>query len=63
MYMESGKNVMVYNDHNPQKSMDSMKGKNARLARWSLILQGQETEIRHIRGRDNVAVDTVHHPE
>lgn len=51
--------VVVYTDHNPLVFLDRMRNSNQRLMRWSLILQGYNLEIRHIRGRDNVVADAL----
>ena len=51
--------VLVFTDHNPLVFLDRMRNNNQRLMRWSLILQGHNLEIRHIRGRDNVVADAL----
>ena len=51
--------VVIYTDHNPLVFLDRMRNCNQRLMRWSLILQGYNLEIRHIRGRDNVVADAL----
>ena len=50
--------VVVFADHNPV-FLDHMRNNNRRLMRWSLILQGYNLEIKHIRGRDNVVADAL----
>ena len=54
--------VTVYSDHNPLKFVESMKLKNARLARWALSLQGRNLEIRHVPGKQNVVADALSRP-
>ena len=60
-YLE--KHTVVYSDHNPLKFVETMKAKNARLARWALILQGKDLEIRHVPGRLNISADTLSRPD
>ena len=47
--------VLVFTDHNPLTFINKMKNKNQRLVRWSLALQEYNLEIRHIKGKDNIA--------
>ena len=54
--------VTVYSDHNPLQFLESMKLKNARLARWALALQEKEIVIRHVSGRENVVADALSRP-
>lgn len=51
--------VVIFTDHNPLVFLDRMRNNNQRLMRWSIILQGYNLEIRHIRGRDNVVADAL----
>ncbi|KAL2103192.1 hypothetical protein ACEWY4_000060 [Coilia grayii] len=51
--------VVVYTDHNPLVFLTRMRNCNQRLMRWSVILQGYNLEIKHIRGRDNVVADAL----
>lgn len=51
--------VTVYTDHNPLTFLDRMRNQNQRLMRWSLLLQGFNISIQHIRGRDNVVADAL----
>ena len=49
----------VYTDHNPLVFIQKMKDKNQRLLRWSLLLQGFNICVKHIKGRDNVVADAL----
>ena len=51
--------VTVYTDHNPLTFLDRMRNHNQRLMRWSLLLQGFNLNIQHIRGRENVVADAL----
>lgn len=51
--------VAVYTDHNPLTFLDRMRNQNHRLMRWSLILQGFNINIQHIRGCDKVVADAL----
>ena len=62
VYTENGKTVKIYSDHNPLKFVDSMKTKNARLARWALVLQDKNVEIHHVKGKDNLVADMLSRP-
>ena len=54
--------VRVYSDHNPLKFLESMKMKNARLARWALSLQDKNLVICHVPGKENVVADALSRP-
>jgi hypothetical protein len=51
--------VIVFSDHNPLVFLHKLKNNNQRLMRWSLLLQGYNLEIRHIRGKDNLIADCL----
>ena len=51
--------VIVNSDHNPLTFVHKMKNKNQRLLRWSLILQGFNLVIKHVKGKDNILADTL----
>ena len=51
--------IVVHTDHNPLTFLHRRKSMNKRLLNWSLILQEYNLDIRHIRGIDNVCVDTL----
>lgn len=57
------KKTVIYSDHNPLKFVNTLKTKNARLARWALILQGKDIEIRHISGKENIVADALSRPD
>ena len=49
--------LVVYTNNNPLKFLYQFKNKNARLTRWSLLLQERDLKIRHVRGKDNIIPD------
>ena len=51
--------VIVFSDHNPLVFLHKLKNNNQRLMRWSLLLQGYNLEIRHIKGKDNLIADCL----
>ncbi len=51
--------VLTFTDHNPLVFINQMKNKNQMILRWSLIMQGYNLDIRHIKGRDNVIADAL----
>ena len=51
--------ILVFTDHNPLIFINKMKNKNARLTRWSLLLQEFNIQICHIKGTENVFADTL----
>ena len=51
--------VVVHTDHNPLVFLQTTKGKNQRLLRWSLALQGFPVTIVHVSGRENVLADAL----
>ena len=59
-YLSSSKvPIIIYTDHNPLKFLNTFRNKNARLTRWSLMLQEKNLEIHHIHGKDNVVPDVL----
>lgn len=53
------KPVEVFTDHNPLVFLAKLRKKNAKLLRWSLLLQEYDLRINHIRGKDNVVADAL----
>ena len=51
------KPVAVYADHNPLTFLSSLHSPNQRLMRWTLFLQSHNSEVRHIKGKDNIMAD------
>ncbi|KAL2076889.1 hypothetical protein ACEWY4_027519 [Coilia grayii] len=59
VYVGGAATVTVYTDHNPLTFLNRMCNSNQRLMRWSLVLQGYNIHIKHIRGKDNVVADAL----
>ena len=60
VYVSSGVGeVIVYSDHNPLAFLAKFRSSNARVFRWSLILQPYGLSVRHIAGKDNVIADAL----
>ena len=51
--------IVIFSDHNPLTFIHKIKNKNQRLLRWSLMLQEQSLDIRHIKGKDNIIPDAL----
>ena len=51
--------VTVFTDHNPLTFLKTVKGKNQRLLRWSLILQEFDLIVKHVPGKQNVIADCL----
>ncbi|XP_071490828.1 uncharacterized protein [Diadema antillarum] len=58
-YLDGGRDIVVYTDHNPLTFLERFKHKNQRLFRWSLILQPYPLRIVHIAGKDNNLADAL----
>ncbi|XP_071504452.1 uncharacterized protein [Diadema antillarum] len=58
-YLDGGRDIVVYTDHNPLTFLERFKHKNQRLFRWSLILQPYPLRIVHIAGKDNKLADAL----
>ncbi|XP_069138991.1 uncharacterized protein [Argopecten irradians] len=54
-----GRSFILETDHQPLVYLNKLKGTNARLMRWALILQPYRFTIRAIRGKDNVGADCL----
>ncbi|KAL2102544.1 hypothetical protein ACEWY4_001712 [Coilia grayii] len=59
VYVGGAATVTVFTDHNPLTFLNRMCNSNQRLMRWSLVLQGYNIDIKHIRGCDNVVADAL----
>lgn len=59
VYVSSSQTLVVYTDHNPLVFLNRMRNSNQRLMRWSLVLQGFNLDIQHVRGKDNVLADAL----
>ncbi|KAL2081327.1 hypothetical protein ACEWY4_023180 [Coilia grayii] len=55
----SGGEVVVLTDHNPLTFVAKFKTSNARVFRWSLILQPYNLVVQHVAGKENVIADTL----
>ena len=60
-YLSPTQITHLYTDHNPLVSLNKLllAKSNARLARWSLLLQSYNLNIQHIAGKDNVIADLL----
>ena len=54
-----GREFILEIDHRPLVYLNSFKGKNDRLLRWSLNIQTYNFRIVHISGKDNVGADLL----
>ena len=52
-----GRKFVVQTDHHALQYLDQTKSSNGHLARWALMLQPFDFEIRHRPGRDNANAD------
>ncbi|CAM4643721.1 unnamed protein product [Lepidochelys kempii] len=54
-----GRHFTVYTDHSPLTWLHQMKGANAKLLRWSLLLQDYDMDVVHMKGRANLIADAL----
>ena len=54
-----GKEFILEIDHRPLIYLNTFKGRNDRLLRWSLSIQSYSFRIVHISGKDNVGADLL----
>ncbi|CAM4587252.1 unnamed protein product [Eretmochelys imbricata] len=54
-----GQHFTVFTDHSPLTWLHQMKGGNAKLLRWSLLLQDYGMEVVHVKGSANVIADAL----
>lgn len=59
VYVDNGKPITIFSDHNPLVFLNKIKDKNRRLLSWSLLLQEYDLTVVHIKGRDNVVADAL----
>ncbi len=59
VYVASSERVVVYSDHNPLAFLAKFKSANARVFRWSLVLQPYDLQVKHIAGKNNVIADAL----
>lgn len=59
VYLDSGRPLKVFSDHNPLAFLNSLQNPNQRLMRWALFLQPYHLDIQHIKGKDNVLADAL----
>ena len=62
IYIECNK-TLVFTDHNPLTFIHKFKNHNAKLLRWSLILQAYDLEIQHVKGKENTIADWLSRSE
>lgn len=55
----SGREVVVYTDHNPLSFLAKFKMSNSRVFRWALVLQPYSLVIQHVAGKDNILADAL----
>jgi hypothetical protein len=58
-YYLRGRHFILFTDHNPLVTLQTLHFKNAKISRWILFLQGLDFEIRHVRGHDNCIADCL----
>ncbi|XP_075764387.1 uncharacterized protein LOC142819706 [Pelodiscus sinensis] len=58
-----GRRFTVFTDHCPLTWLHQMKGTNAKLLRWSLLLQDYDMEVIHVKGSANIIADALSRSE
>jgi len=56
-----GPSFIIQTDHNPIRWLNTFKGTNQRLLRWSLELQEYKFNVVHRKGVSNRNVDALSH--
>ncbi|CAM5177471.1 unnamed protein product [Eretmochelys imbricata] len=54
-----GRHFTVYTDHSPLTRLHQMKGANAKLLRWSVLLQDCGMDVVHVKGNANMIADAL----
>ncbi|CAM5166362.1 unnamed protein product [Natator depressus] len=54
-----GRHFTVYTDHSPLTWLHQMKGANAKLLRWSLLLQDYDMDVVHVKGSADMIADAL----
>ncbi|CAM4569383.1 unnamed protein product [Caretta caretta] len=54
-----GRHFTVYTDPSPLTWLHQMKGANAKLLRWSLLLQDDDMDVVHVKGSANLIADAL----
>ncbi|CAM4305381.1 unnamed protein product, partial [Lepidochelys olivacea] len=54
-----GRHFTIYTDHSPLTWLQQMKGANAKLLRWSLLLQDYDMDVVHVKGSANLIADAL----
>ncbi|CAM5179382.1 unnamed protein product [Eretmochelys imbricata] len=54
-----GQHFTVYTNHPPLTWLHQMKGANAKLLRWSLLLQDDDMDVVHVKGSANMIADAL----
>ncbi|XP_021377858.1 tripartite motif-containing protein 2-like [Mizuhopecten yessoensis] len=57
-----GRKFIIETDHQPLVYLNKLKGTNARLMRWALLMQPNRVQIRAIRGKDNFIIRILIYP-
>ena len=51
--------ILVFTDHNPLTFVRTLRNKNQRIMRWSLVLEAHLLVVKHIKGTLNVVADAL----
>ncbi|CAM5074953.1 unnamed protein product [Natator depressus] len=54
-----GRHFTMYTDHSPLTWLHQMKGANAKLLRWSLLLKDYDMDVVHMKGSANLIADAL----
>ncbi|CAM5127684.1 unnamed protein product [Eretmochelys imbricata] len=54
-----GRHFTLYPNHSPLTWLHQMKGANAKLLRWSLLLQDYDMDVVHVKGSANMIAEAL----